>query len=127
GRPCNESAGQQWSLLQMEPSVVKVESRLSHMSMDVFDFALTDGAQIKQCVGHEMANQRFRAQVVPAKEVAIGFATVDGPLTGGGRGPATVATTLAELAAAVAGPAPRVVRISGTISGAVAVGPNKTI
>jgi len=127
GRACNDSPSQQWSLPQVEPGVVKVDSRLSHMSADVFDFGTADGSQIKQCIGHEMANQRFRIQTAPSKDIAVGFATVDGPLTGGGRAPATVAATLAELTAAVTGPAPRVVRISGAISGAVAVGPNKTI
>jgi len=65
----------------------------------------------------------------PPTPVPVGFASVDidGPLTGGGAGAPAVVTSLADLNSALADPAPRVVRMSGTITGAVTVGPNKTL
>jgi pectate lyase len=66
---------------------------------------------------------------------AVGFAAVSGygrtTTTGGSGGPSVTVTNYAQLAAAVADDTPRIVRVSGTISGAGAdmldVGSNKTI
>jgi pectate lyase len=138
GRPCADVPSQQWSLPEAAPGVVKFTNRLSGKSMDVFGTNTADGTNLIQWPPHDQPNQRFKLQPSPGpapapetpkppKPVAIGFATVDGSLTGGGDGPATVVTSLADLNTALTGPAPRVVRMSGTISGAVTVGPNKTL
>ena len=66
---------------------------------------------------------------------AVGFAAVSGygrtTTTGGAGGPTVTVTNYAQLAAALADDAPRIVRVSGTISGSGAdmldVGSNKTV
>jgi len=138
-RPCGDGASQQWSLPEAAPGVVKVNSRHSGKSMDVFATNTADGTNLIQWIPHDQPNQQFRVQVAPAGPlpplepakpagpVAIGFAAVDGTVTGGGDGAPTVATNVEEATKALTGPAPRVVRLSGTITGTLSVGANKTV
>ncbi len=57
----------------------------------------------------------------------VGWATVGGTVTGGGSATPVTVTTLAALNSAAAGTTPAVIRVSGTITGAVSIGSNKTI
>ena len=57
----------------------------------------------------------------------VGWATVNGTVTGGGNASPVTVTTLSALNSAVGGTTAAVVYVSGTISGDVTVGSNKTI
>ncbi|KAF4580521.1 hypothetical protein EYR38_003120 [Pleurotus pulmonarius] len=59
----------------------------------------------------------------------VGYASLNGGTTGGSGGPTTTVTTLEELTAAVAGDEPKIVIISGTITGdaIVKVGGNTSV
>jgi pectate lyase len=57
----------------------------------------------------------------------VGWATVGGTVTGGGNASPVTVTTLSALNSAAAGTTPAVIRVSGTITGAVSIGSNKTI
>ena len=57
----------------------------------------------------------------------VGWATVSGGTTGGGTATPSVVTTLGQLNSAAGGTGQAVIHVSGTISGTVRVGSNKTI
>ncbi len=57
----------------------------------------------------------------------VGWVTENGGITGGGAGPAVTVSTMEELRAQAAGDEPRVIHVSGRLTGTLAVGSNKTI
>ena len=63
----------------------------------------------------------------PDPSALVGWATMAGTTTGGGATTPTMATTLAQLNSAAAGAAPAVIWVTGSITGNVTVGSNKTI
>jgi pectate lyase len=63
----------------------------------------------------------------PDSSAAIGWASQNGGTTGGGSAATTTVTSLSSLNSAASGTTARVIVVSGTISGDVTVGSNKTI
>jgi pectate lyase len=65
--------------------------------------------------------------VCPETNELVGWATQSGTVTGGGNLTPTVVTTLSALNTAAAGTNAAVIQVSGTISGNVTIGSNKTL
>jgi pectate lyase len=63
----------------------------------------------------------------PAADAPVGFATVDGPIDGGGMSAPKLITSFADLKAAVSGDAPATVWIKGSLTGDLTVGSNKSL
>lgn len=63
----------------------------------------------------------------PDPSALVGWATVAGATIGGGTATPTMVTTLAQLNSAAAGAAPAVIWVTGSITGNVIIGSNKTI
>lgn len=92
-----------------------------------------DGANCGGC-GHACAARQYcnagtcvAAATCPDNSAATGWATQGGSTTGGGSASPTTVTSLSQLNSAAGGSTARVITVSGTISGDVTVGSNKTI
>ncbi|HYD53210.1 MAG TPA: hypothetical protein VEA99_11300, partial [Gemmatimonadaceae bacterium] len=85
------------------------------------------GACVVSMTANRSVTASFQGQPPPPPGALEGWATVGGTVTGGGNAAPITVTTLSALNSAAAGTTPAVIVVSGTISGNVTIGSNKTI
>jgi pectate lyase len=132
---CGTGTNQQFSMPDVSSGIVQIVAAHSGKVWDVSGRGTADGTPVIQWASSGGTNQQFRFQTAgttpppppPPPSGVVGWASTAGGTSGGGNATATVVTSLSALSSAVSGSTARVVQISGTISGSVTVGSNKTI